>query len=53
MRLSSSSKFPPGRFWWNEGAAREYYYIASDSGGIFIANHQGPELSCGRLFILL
>ena len=26
-RPPSSSEFPPGRFWWNEGAVRGYYYM--------------------------
>ena len=53
MRPAPSSELPLGRFWWNEGTACGYYFIISGSGDIPVTNHQGCELPCGRLFILL
>ena len=38
---------------WNEGTTCRYYFLISGSGGIPTTNHQGRELPCGRLFILL
>ena len=53
MRSALSSELPPSGFWWNEGIACRYYFLVRGSGGIPTINHQGCELPCGRLFILL
>ena len=48
-----SSELPSDRFWWNEGTACGYYFLADGSGGIPITNHQECELPCGRLLVLI
>ena len=53
MKSAPSSELPPSGFWWNDGTANGYYFLISGSGGIPTTDHQGRELPCGRLFILL